>query len=154
MNDRDIEFLQRAIEYSKRSRNHGNEPFGAVLVDSNENLLLEIENTEITENDITGHAETNLARQAYRSFSSGTLEQSTIYSSCEPCPMCSGAIFWSGIGRLVYGLSKESLLELKQGAVRAHSLSCRDVLDGCDVEVVGPALQEEAARPHEGFWNA
>jgi len=154
MDDMDFEYLRRAIEYSQLSREHGNEPFGAVLVDSDENVLLEIENTELTENDITGHAETNLAREAYRTFSPATLEQSTIYSSCEPCPMCSGAIFWSGIGRLVYGLSTEALLEVKSGEVKGHPLSCREVLEKGGVMVEGPALEEQAARPHEGFWDS
>lgn len=153
MNDTDLEFLREAIEYSRLSREHRNEPFGAILVGPEGEILLTVENTELTENDITGHAETNLAREAYRSFSPSTLEQSTIYSSCEPCPMCSGAIFWSGIGRLVFGLGKEGLLELKKGEVKGHPLSCREILERGDVTVEGPALEQEAARPHEGFWN-
>ncbi len=65
---------------------------------------MEAENTVDGEQDYTGHAETNLIRKAYSQFSPKTLASGTLYTSAEPCAMCSGAIFWGGVDRVVYSL--------------------------------------------------
>lgn len=67
----------------------------------------EAENTVVTEHDVTGHAELNLVRRASMRFEVETLEGVTLYTSTEPCAMCSSAIYWSGIGRVVYALGSE-----------------------------------------------
>jgi len=156
MNEEDLEHLRDAVELSERALEHGNEPFGALLVGPDGENILEAENTQLTQNDITGHAETNLVRNAYRRFDENVLRESTLYSSCEPCPMCSGAIFWAHVGRVVYALSSETLHGIKEKGDRNHGLSCRKILaeNGGSVIVEGPALEEEAARPHEAFWNS
>ena len=64
MNDTDIAHLRTAIEVAQKAREHGNHPFGAILVDENDRVVLEAENTVVTERDCTGHAETNLMRLA------------------------------------------------------------------------------------------
>lgn len=150
----DLPLLRRAIAQAARAREHGNHPFGALLADENGQILLEAENTVLTENDATGHAETNLVRLASRQFSPDTLAKSTLYTSTEPCPMCAGAIFWSGIGRVVYALSEEGLYALTGDSTESLKLPCREVFarGGRLVEVLGPLLEEEAARVHEGFW--
>lgn len=150
----DLPLLRRAIALAARARQHGNHPFGALLADENGQILLEAENTVITENDATGHAETNLARLAWHQFSPDTLARSTLYTSTEPCPMCSGAIFWSGIGRVVYALSEEGLYAMAGDSPESLQLPCREVFarGGRPVEVLGPLLEEEAARVHDGFW--
>lgn len=155
MDATDEKHLRAAIELSRRARENGNEPFGALLADPGGDVLLEAQNTQLTERDVTGHAETNLARTAYRQLDDDTLSNATLYSSCEPCPMCSGAIYWSGVGRLVYALSGEGLLTLKGEGKEHLPLSCRAVLDkgSRTVAVEGPALEEEARQPHHGFWN-
>src|SRR3989337_1767291 len=109
MNDEDIEHLKTAISVAWRAREHGNHPFGAVLVDEHHQVLLEAENTVTTGRDSTGHAETNLVRLATQQFSPEQLARCTLYASTEPCAMCAGAIFWSQIGKVVYALSEIDL---------------------------------------------
>jgi tRNA(Arg) A34 adenosine deaminase TadA len=85
------------------------------------------------------------------------LETSTMYSSTEPCPMCAGAIHWTRIGRVVYALSQERLYQFTSEASedKPLRLSCREVFSKCErkIEVEGPALEEEAAVVHNGFWK-
>lgn len=156
MNEKDPRFVRAAIEVARRSRENGNHPFGAVLVDGAGRLLMEAENTVVTEGDCTGHAETNLMRMASRRYQSDFLAKCTLYSSAEPCPMCSGAIFWGNVRRVVYGLSQESLYEITcLGGEEDLRLSCREVLakGGSPTEVIGPLLEEEAREVHVGFWR-
>lgn len=152
----DIKFLRRAIEAAQKSRQKGNHPFGALLVDEHGEVLLEAENTVTTENDRTGHAETNLIRQASKKYVSDFLSTCTLYTSTEPCPMCAGAIFWGNVRRVVYGLSQERLYEI----IRPDSddvllLPCREIFNKGKkpVEIIGPLLEDEAQRVHEGFWQ-
>ena len=157
MDEQDTRFLRAAIAVAGRSREHGNHPFGALLVDERGTLVLEAENTVVTEKDSTGHAETNLVRLASRRFPPGQLEKYTVYTSTEPCAMCTGAIHWGHIGRLVYALSEAHLFEMI-GSHRDNEtmhLPCREVLDRCarKVEVAGPALEDEARQAHLGFWQ-
>lgn len=151
----DLPLLRRAIALAASARQHGNHPFGALLADENGQILLEAENTVITENDATGHAETNLVRLASRQFSPESLAKYTLYTSTEPCPMCSGAIFWSRIGRVVYALSEERLYAMTGDSPESLKLPCREVFarGGRSVEVLGPLLEAEAAQVHEGFWD-
>lgn len=155
MNDIDLQYLRTAIQIAQRAREHGNHPFGSLLVDEHGKVLLEAENTVITNNDCTDHAETNLVRLASRKFSVDVLNKCTLYSSTEPCPMCAGAIFWSGIGRVVYALSEESLYSLTGDSPYKLLLSCKEVLahGARKVEVLGPAIEDEARKVHEGFWE-
>ena len=152
----DIAMLRTAIAIAERSRVHGNHPFGAVLVASDGTVLAEAENTVVTERDATGHAEANLARIASKKFDRADLRRSTLYTSTEPCAMCSGAIYWTGIGRVVYALAETELLALTGDHHDNPTLAlpCREVFarGQTPVTVAGPALQDEAVRPHEGFW--
>ncbi len=157
MNASDLRFLHLAIEVARRSRERGNHPFGAVLVSAQGDLLLEAENTVVTERDSTGHAETNLVRMASRKFSPDFLATCTLFTSTEPCAMCSGAIYWSNIGRVVFGLSEARLSTLTGDDPENPTLHlpCREVFarGSRSIEVIGPALEEEAARVHQGFWK-
>src|SRR4051794_3576056 len=96
--------LRRCFEVARRSTANGNHPFGALLVDGDGNVLLEMENGYMPSHDRTAHAERLLAGKACTSYSAEILKASTMYCSAEPCAMCAGAIYWSGIGRVVYGL--------------------------------------------------
>lgn len=155
MNDIDLRLLRLAIDVARHAREHGNHPFGAVLADGQGNVLLEAENTVTTDNDCTGHAELNLMRLASRQYSYKVLSRCTLYSSTEPCPMCAGSIFWGGVGRVVYALSEEDLYAMMGDSPHKLLLSCRDVFarGGRPIEVLGPTLEEEARRVHEGFWR-
>lgn len=151
----DTLLLRAAIELAGKARERGNHPFGAVLADGEGNILLQAENTVITGGDFSGHAELNLARAAAKKFPPERLAQCTLYASTEPCPMCAGAIFWANLGRVVYALSEEELYTLTGDTPHKLLLSCRGVFAGGGraVEVVGPALEGEARKVHEGFWT-
>jgi tRNA(Arg) A34 adenosine deaminase TadA len=157
MNDIEIELLRSAISVARQAREHGNHPFGAVLVDSDNHILLQAENTVVTERDCTGHAETNLVRLATQHFSAEHLEHFSLYTSTEPCAMCAGAIHWSRIGRVVFALSEADLYAIIGPSPEHLLLPCREVFahSQSPVEVVGPALEldVEARAVHEGFWS-
>jgi tRNA(Arg) A34 adenosine deaminase TadA len=156
MEKNDLHHLERAIERSRQSRSNGNHPFGALLV-IDDQIVLEAENSVGTSGDATGHAETNLVRLASVRFSKSELARASLYSSCEPCAMCAGAIYWSGIGRLVYALSEDGLYTITGDSPENPTmrLPCREVLTRGqrEIEILGPALEDLAASAHQGFWD-
>jgi len=143
--------LRAAIALSARARAAGNEPYGALLADADGQVLLEAVNTQVTARDCTGHAELNLMRDASSRFTRERLATCTVYASGEPCPMCAGAIYWGGVGRVVYGLSIESMSALAGPSADELALHCREVLASGSrrVQVVGPMLENEARRVFE-----
>jgi tRNA(Arg) A34 adenosine deaminase TadA len=156
MDDNDLRWMQRAIAVARSARDKGNHPFGAVLVDEHGFLLMEAENTVVTDNDCTAHAEANLIRQAAKTYDRDFLGKCTIYSSTEPCPMCAGAIFWGNVRRVVFGLSEERFYEqFAHDEDEVLYLPCREVFarGRKAIQVVGPSLEEEALVVHEGFWD-
>ncbi|MFB6280237.1 MAG: nucleoside deaminase [Salinibacter sp.] len=140
-------FIRAAIQEARSAQEVGNPPFGAVLVASDGTVLGRAGNTEGETGDCTGHAETNLVRDASRQYETDRLRRATLYASTEPCAMCAGAIFWARIGRVVFGLRAERLYEMKGASGRQLRLTCQDVLahGNHDAEVVGPVLEDEAA---------
>ena len=156
MDENDLKFIRAAIDVARKAREKGNHPFGAVLVDEQGHILMEAENTVVTEKDCTGHAEANLMRQASKEYDADFLAKCTIYSSTEPCPMCAGAIFWGNVRRIVYGLSEEGLYEMiDEDAEEVLFLPCREIFGKGQkpIEVIGPILEEEARNVHVGFWS-
>nr|WP_300151616.1 nucleoside deaminase [Propionicimonas sp.] len=151
----DRDHLRRAIAVARSARDHGNQPFGAVLVGPDGRIALEAENTVITSNDVTGHAEINLVRLGWAALAHPHLPLCTLYSSCEPCAMCAGAIYWSGIGRVVYALAESTLFTLAGESSFHLSHPCRLVFAGGGraTDVSGPHLEDEAAVPHRGYWT-
>ena len=101
-------FMREAIELSKLAVEHGNEPFGAVLVKDG-NIVFTNENQIYTKHDPTFHGEAGLIREFCAQTAITDLHEYTMYSSCEPCFMCSGAMVWVKLGRLVYGASNDDL---------------------------------------------
>lgn len=159
MNDahrNDAAHMRRAIEVSRHARANGNHPFGAILVDAASVVILEAENRVVSEGDATRHAELVLMSAASRRFGPETLATATMYTSCEPCAMCAGSVYWAGVGRVVYGMSENALLALTGDHPEnaTASLPCRAVLGSGQrrIEVIGPMLEDEAASAHEGFW--
>jgi tRNA(adenine34) deaminase len=150
--------LRRAIELSAEAGRRGNRPFGAVVISKGGELLGEGWNDTLETCDCTGHAEVNALRLASRAHSRETLSGATMYASGEPCVMCAGAIFWSGIRRVVFGLDAVRLRAFRQLHAGAADLelSCRDVFKASaqPFEVIGPALATEATVPHTVFWTA
>lgn len=158
MNNTEIEHLKTSISTAWRARENGNHPFGAVLVDEHNQVLLLAENTVVTGSDSTGHAETNLVRLATQKFTPEQLAHYTLYSSTEPCAMCAGAIYWSQIGRVVYALSEIDLYDIVGPSPDHLYLPCREVFSHSErpIEVLGPiaSLEIEARAVHQGFWTA
>ncbi len=158
MNDTDLALLRRAVDIAYRARSHGNHPFGALLADRDGNVLLEAENTVVTEHDCTGHAETNLMRLASRQYEPAFLAECTLYTSTEPCAMCAGAIYWANVGRVVFAMSETDLLALtgSNPENQTFTLPCREVFarGQRQVTVEGPALEDEARQAHAGFWSS
>src|ERR1700738_2854040 len=155
--DHDEHFLRRSFDVARRAMSHGNHPFGAILVDENRNVLIETENGYMPAHDGTAHAERLLATKACTTFGADVLRNATLYSSAEPCAMCAGAIYWAGIGRLVYGLTNHPLGAMT-GPPPANptlNLPCRKVFESGQrpVEVVGPVLEVEAEALHAGVWT-
>lgn len=151
-------YLRRCIEISKEARNSGNTPFGAILVGKDGEILVEQGNVEITEKRCTGHAETILAEKASNKYTKDFLWDCTLYTTAEPCAMCSGAIYWANIGRVVYGMTERRLLELTGSNEQnpTFDLPCREVFarGQKDIKVIGPIeeVESEAAKAHEGYW--
>lgn len=155
MHTEEMRYLKQSIDLARRARERGNHPFGSVLVDRSGRVLLEGENTVVTERDCTGHAESNLMREATQHYSPEQLAGSTLYASTEPCAMCAGAIFWGGVRRVVFALSSEQLGQFTRPDEPSLRMSCRDVFArGSEpTEVVGPVELPEARAVHEGFWT-
>lgn len=104
--DSDIEFMRKAIEISQISIKEGGGPFGAVIVQGG--IIVSTGNNRVTKNnDPTAHAEIEAIRDACKKLGKFKLSNCTIYTSCEPCPMCLGAIYWAGIKRVFYGNNRE-----------------------------------------------
>lgn len=157
--ERDRQLLQRAIEIAHEARAEGNTPFGALLADRDGNILLEQPNIEVTTNDCTGHAEAALARRASMIYTKAQLWDCTLYTSCEPCCMCTGAIYWGNIGRIVFAMSESALFEATGAHAEKPSFnhSCREILSKGQKDIVVngpfPELMEQAKAPHAGFWD-
>ena len=152
-----MDLLRRAVAEAAAARASGNHPFGAVLADRNGQVLLTAQNTVVTGSDPTGHAETNLVRLSGRFGDQRGLATCTLFSSAEPCAMCAGAIYWSGIGRVVYALAEEELLGLTGDDAEnpTMSLPCRTVFAAGQrtVAVEGPVDVASARTVHTGFWH-
>jgi tRNA(Arg) A34 adenosine deaminase TadA len=152
----DEAMLRRSYAVARRALDHGNHPFGAILVDREGNVLIESENGYLPSRDMTAHAERLLATRASTAHRPEFLASCTLYSSAEPCAMCAGAAYWAGIGRVVYGLSERRLKEITGDHPENPTLDvpCRVVLEGGQrrVEVVGPLLEDEGAALHLAAW--
>lgn len=101
--------MREAIEASRDALRAGDEPYGASLVSSAGDLLMVARNRQHTDRDLTAHAEMVLVRQAQAALGAAALRGATVYASGEPCAMCSGALFWAGVARVVYAAPQADL---------------------------------------------
>jgi tRNA(Arg) A34 adenosine deaminase TadA len=158
LDERDGRYLRKAIVWSHAARRRGNRPFGCVIVSAAGEVLSEAGNSNTETSDCTAHAEVNALRAlAGRGLSREELASATLYASGEPCVMCAGAIFWSNIGRVVFGIDAERLRVFRgeRQDQRDAELSCRDVFRASPhpIECIGPALIDEASAAHDGAWK-
>jgi tRNA(Arg) A34 adenosine deaminase TadA len=146
----DQRFVRQAIELARQARAAGNHPFGALLTIDDE-VVLTAQNTVHTDRDPTAHAETNLVALAIRRLSPGEIRRSVLYTSCEPCAMCTGKMYWAGIRSVVFALSAEELAVL---AGRDFLMPCKELFERASepVAVRGPLLLQEARVVHIGYW--
>ena len=143
-------FISRAIALANHAMEKGNHPFGALLVHEGK-VILEAENTVLSENDVTRHAELNLVSHASHQIAPEILQQCILYTSTEPCAMCAGAIYWAGIRTVVFGGSAQALAQIAGPGI---DLSGHEIFASChqEVEIVGPVQEELANEPHLQFW--
>lgn len=99
-------YMRQAILLAKENQNHGGGPFGAVIVKDGEIIATGV-NRVTSAYDPTAHAEVNAIREACERLHTFSLQGCEIYSSCEPCPMCLGAIYWAHIDHLYFGANKD-----------------------------------------------
>lgn len=142
-------FIQRAIMVAWQARLAGADPYGAVLVKDGA-IVQEGYDASVEQSDPTAHAELTVIRNYCRLEQQFVLAGYTLYASAEPCMMCSGAIRWSGITRVVYSVSQQRVQALSGGRPTASYLP---LVNGVyqRVEIVGPLLEEEGLRVFEGY---
>jgi len=137
----DEQFLRMAIALAAEAREAGELPFGSLLVGPDGTVLAEEHNTVLTDRDISAHPELKLGKWAARELNPATAADTTMYTSCEPCGMCTGGIDRSGLGRIVFALSSQQLSSLQPAGGFQP------------VPQDGPALIEEARVPVDGYFN-
>lgn len=143
--------MAAAIELSKSAVSHGNEPFGAVLVKDGE-IVFTNENQIYTKHDPTFHAEAGLIRRFCEESGITDLSEYTMYSSCEPCFMCCGAMVWVRLGRLVYAASDIELCEILGVP---GSECCKTVFEamGAKIDYSSGLMRDEALVVLRDYFN-
>lgn len=154
----ETDLLRQSLQAAADSRAEGRHPFGAIVVDAAGAVVASFGNNSLPpEGDPTQHAEMRAVAAAFHALGAEGMAGSTLYTSAEPCAMCSGAVYWTGIDRVVYALSERRLLELTGDHPEnpTFSLPCREVFarGQRSIAVSGPHLEDEAAEAHLGFWN-
>jgi len=145
-------FTREAILLAANARKKGNAPFGALLARQGE-IILRAENTVVSGKNPTQHAEMNLIQLAWSSLDANVIRDATLYTSTEPCPMCTGAIFWSEIRCVVFSVSAKAQAEM---AHDRFTVSCVPLLQRAnyEIKVIGPVLEQEGLIVHKGFWQS
>ena len=155
LSDMDLAHLRHAIALAAAARAHGAHPFGALIVDEHGTVIVTARNNAVPpKGDPTQHAERLACAKAGKLFSPEVLAKSTLYTSTEPCAMCAGAIYWTGIRRVIYALPAKALYALTGPGAPSLDLSSYEIFSRAShpTEVHGPFLEEEAATVHQGFW--
>ncbi|PSR59367.1 nucleoside deaminase [Nocardia sp. MDA0666] len=143
----DSENLRRAIALGEEAGRRGNRPFGAVLVAADGTVVAEGRNEVATSGVVTAHAELT-ALDAAGPAAAGA----TVYASGEPCPMCSAALVWAGVARIVFAAAEADFTAIIGGHPR-FALGCAEVVAASDAEIAvsGPHLGEEALVPFRRY---
>lgn len=147
----DRTFLHRAVELAEQALTAGDEPFGSVLVDAAGGILFEDHN-RVSGGDATQHPEFAIARWAAEHVAPDERAASTVYTSCEHCPMCAAAHGWVGLGRIVYASSGAQtarwLAELDVSPSPVAPLPVRDIVPGAVVDGPDADLAERVYALH------
>jgi tRNA(Arg) A34 adenosine deaminase TadA len=137
----DEQYMRLAIEKAKEGVEQGNTPFGSCVV-RNGKVICTAHNQVWNMTDITAHAEVTALRRACKVLGTVDLSGCTLYSTCEPCPMCFSAIHWSRISKIVYGARIEDAKSLGFNELTISNDQMKK-LGGSGVEIEGPFLLEE-----------
>ena len=155
MNDKQAcEALRKVNLLAAEAKNNGKHPFAAVLLaEDTHSILLSACNVSTVK-----HAETELVRKAAEIYDSEFLWRCTLVTNFEPCAMCTGAIYWANVGRIVYGVSETDLIKLT-GAHKENptlKMPCREIIKAGSkrIKVLGPydCVQDEILELHRNFW--
>ncbi len=149
-NKLDSSFIDQTYQLARQAVKNGNHPFGALLVSDNR-VILTACNSVHTDNDVTAHAELNLVKKLSASGLKFSADSLTLYTSTEPCAMCSGAIYWSGIRRLVFGCSAKALASVTGGNL---AIPCQAIFQhGKEPTTVrGPINETVGQKIHQQYW--
>ena len=142
-------FMQRAIELSIESINSGGGPFGSVIV-KDEKIISEGMNRVTVDNDPTSHGEIVAIRNACKKLNNFNLSDCSLYSSCEPCPMCMSAIYWSRIGKVYYANTRDDAKKIEFDDSFIYSEISKKNKDRSIL--MEQVLREEALKAFE-LWN-
>jgi len=134
--------MRIAMEMAQRGVEAGQSPFGACIVDSEGNVVARAHNQVVQTTDITAHAEVQAIRAACQNLNSIDLSGCTIYSTCEPCPMCFAACHWARLDRIVYGADIGDALGAGFNELTISNFQMRE-LGGSQVVVDGGCLSAE-----------
>ena len=140
----DQDWMRLAIDAARRGIARGQTPFGACVVGPDGREIVSAHNVVWETTDVTAHAEINAIRQACAKRGEIELAGCTIYSTCEPCPMCFSACHWARIARVVYGASIE---DARRAGFNELAISNEQMkrLGGSDVIIVAGVLRAENA---------
>ena len=149
--------LTRVFALAWEAREAGDHPFGALLAVDGA-IVAEARNRVTSGTDITAHAETELVRVLEGAGNLHLLGDGVVYASCEPCPMCVGALFWAGARHVVFGLSSSRLGELAARPGEdpdGFSITAAEIAGRATpyLRVDGPHREDDAAQAHAGFWT-
>ncbi len=150
MQTKDIEYMKMAVEKAREGVLEGQTPFGAVFV-WNGKVLACVHNKVWKDNDITAHAEITAIREACKALNTVDLSGSTLYTTCEPCPMCFSAMHWAKVSRVVFGCK---IKDAKKMGFSELSVSARRLrtLGKSRIKLVGGVLKAECLGVME-FWQ-
>ena len=145
----DEAFLRLAIALAHQARQHGADPFGAVLV-AGGTVVHQAYDRSVERSDPTCHAELSLISEYCRAHQRFSLDGYALYTSTEPCAMCSGAIHWARISRVIFSVSQAMLQQLSGGQSKQ---GCASIINSGHrrVEIVGPLLPEEGLAVFDGY---
>jgi tRNA(Arg) A34 adenosine deaminase TadA len=158
LTEQELNFLRQAIDLARQARHDGRHPFGALIVNERGETVVAARNNAVRPaGDPTQHAEMVACAEAARLLGEPELARCTLYTSTEPCAMCAGAIYWTGVGRVVFALPETGLMRYTGTHEQNPTLDlpCREVFARGQkpIVVAGPFLEDEAGKVHEGFWT-
>jgi tRNA(Arg) A34 adenosine deaminase TadA len=157
VSNQDLAYLRQAIALAAEARAKGRHPFGSLIVnEAGETVAIGLNNAVRPNGDPTQHAEMLACAAAGKFMTEAELAKCTLYTSTEPCAMCAGAIYWSGVGRVVFALAETGLMRYTGSHEENPTLNlpCREVFARGQrpMVVAGPLIEDEAGKVHEGFW--